>query len=313
MSESSRPRTPARPLVELQGLDELWFQVGGTLCNLSCTHCFISCHPLNTSFGFLDLETVRRHLDASRELGVKEYYFTGGEPFLNREILPILEETLRHGPATVLTNGTAFTERTVRELSRIERASRYSLELRVSIDGHSPETNDPIRGEGSFAAAMEGVRSLVDAGFLPIITIACTWPDEESERVLGGFLEALAGIGYSRPRLKVMPALRIGEEARRSRPYGELERVSADMLEGYDRSQLLCSRGRTVTDKGIAVCPILLEAPDAILGESLEEASRRPFEVRHGACYTCYQHGAICSNAGSRGETASAPPGGTRG
>ncbi|HVR74744.1 MAG TPA: radical SAM protein, partial [Planctomycetota bacterium] len=95
-----------QPLVLLEALDDLWFQVGGTLCNLACTHCFISCHPRNESFGLLSLETVRRHLEESRALGVKEYYFTGGEPFLNRDLPAILEETLRLGPATVLTNGT---------------------------------------------------------------------------------------------------------------------------------------------------------------------------------------------------------------
>ena len=45
----------AAPLVELGHLDELWFQVGGTVCNLDCRHCFISCSPHNHSFGFLDL------------------------------------------------------------------------------------------------------------------------------------------------------------------------------------------------------------------------------------------------------------------
>jgi len=71
------------PSIALSHLDDLWFQVAGTLCNLTCRHCFISCSPHNHSFGFLSLDTVRRVLDESVELGVKEYYFTGGEPFLN--------------------------------------------------------------------------------------------------------------------------------------------------------------------------------------------------------------------------------------
>ena len=133
------------PAQELESLDELWFQVGGTLCNLSCNHCFISCHPGNDNFGFLDLETIRRYLRESRELGVKEYYFTGGEPFLNRDMLQVLEETLAIGPATVLTNGTVFTPSSIKALQTISGESIYSLELRVSIDGYSPETNDPIR------------------------------------------------------------------------------------------------------------------------------------------------------------------------
>src|SRR5437660_10650699 len=94
------------PVVRLAHLDELWFQVTGTLCNLTCRHCFIRCSPHNHAFGFLDPEVVYRLLDESVGLGVKEYYFTGGEPFLHRDLVPMLERTLRYGPATVLTNGT---------------------------------------------------------------------------------------------------------------------------------------------------------------------------------------------------------------
>src|SRR5258708_40063311 len=96
------------PAVSLAHLDDLWFQVGGTLCNLECRHCFISCSTHNHTFGFLGLETVRKALEESVNLGVKEYYFTGGEPFLNPDMVSILELTLQYGPATVLPNGTVF-------------------------------------------------------------------------------------------------------------------------------------------------------------------------------------------------------------
>jgi molybdenum cofactor biosynthesis enzyme MoaA len=285
------------PKVAIEALDELWFQVGGTLCNLSCRHCFISCHPQNHSFGFLGLEEVRRRLKESVALGVREYYFTGGEPFLNKELLLILEETLRYGPASVLTNATVFTPKTVARLREIAGPSRYSLEIRISIDGYDPATNDPIRGEGTFAGAMHGLGMLVGAGFLPIVTITQTWPDEEHEAVFRRFVETLREAGYSRPRLKVLPTLRIGAESERTRGYLDVERVSAEMLAGYDTSQLLCSRGRIVTDRGVAVCPILIEAPGSHLAQSLREALV-PFAIGHGACYTCYVYGAICSNAG---------------
>src|SRR6516225_4168467 len=159
------------PSVPLAHLDDLWFQVSGTLCNLTCHHCFISCSPHNHSFGFLSLETVERVLEESVALGVKEYYFTGGEPFLHRHMTAILELTLRYGPATVLTNGTVFKDEWLERLAAAEAASPYSLEFRVSIDGFSPETNDPVRGEGAFERAMTGVRQLVGHGFLPIITV----------------------------------------------------------------------------------------------------------------------------------------------
>src|SRR5436190_7954211 len=159
------------PEIALAHLDDLWFQVGGTLCNLECRHCFISCSPHNHAFGFLDLETVRRTLEESIRLGVKEYYFTGGEPFLNRDLVPILELTLQYGPATVLTNGTVFKEEWLERLSQAESASLYSLEFRVSLDGFTPEENDPIRGEGVFVRTMRGIRQLLAHGFLPIITV----------------------------------------------------------------------------------------------------------------------------------------------
>src|SRR4051812_40324378 len=138
------------PQVALAHLDDLWFQVGGTLCNLECRHCFISCSPHNHSFGFLDLATVRRTLEESVSLGVKEYYFTGGEPFLNRDMTAILEWTLQFGPATVLTNGTVFKNEWLERLRAAEEASPYSLEFRLSLDGASAATNDPIRGAGTF-------------------------------------------------------------------------------------------------------------------------------------------------------------------
>ena len=64
--------TPDTPLVELASLDELWFQVSGTLCNLECTHCFISCSPKNDRFGYLSLATVERMLEESIAHGVKD-------------------------------------------------------------------------------------------------------------------------------------------------------------------------------------------------------------------------------------------------
>jgi len=288
------------PLVALKSLDQLWFQVTGTLCNLACHHCFISCHPQNHAFGFLDLATVRRFLDESIPLGVKEYYFTGGEPFLHPQIAEIVEETLRIGPATVLTNGTVFRSAVIERLARAAAASRYSLELRVSIDGHNPATNDPVRGEGTFASAMRGVSQLCEAGFLPILTAVQTWKDRETPARLRAFEAALRAAGCSRPRVKILPTLRIGMEEKRTRGYGDDEIVTEEMMAGYDEDRLICSHSRVVTDRGVAVCPILIEAEGAHLGSTLEDALV-PYPLRHRACSTCYQFGAICSNPGSSG------------
>lgn len=288
----------ASPVVSLAHLDDLWFQVTGTLCNLTCRHCFISCSPHNRNFGFLSLGEVRKYLDESVSLGVKEYYFTGGEPFLHPEMTDILELTLQYGPATVLTNGTVLKDEWLDRLARAEKRSLYSLEFRVSIDGYVPEINDPIRGEGTFDRAMRGVGQLLRHRFLPIITVTST--DELGETIrFEGFVRALRAIGYDRPRIKVLPILRIGAEAGRQRGYRDDERVTPEMMDGFDTSQLICHHSRIVTDRGVYVCPILIEAADARLGESLA-AGLREFPLRHQACYTCYQYGSLCTNPSAK-------------
>ncbi|MGH7491060.1 MAG: radical SAM protein [bacterium] len=283
------------PLVPLYQLDALWFQVGGTVCNLWCTHCFISCSPKNHSFEFMSRAQVRSYLKESVPLGVKEYYFTGGEPFMNRDLLGILEDALQLGPASVLSNGLLISPKIASALRQLSEHSLYTLELRISIDGFSPAMNDPIRGEGTFARALKGVKHLVAAGFLPIITCMQSWPDSEHDRVLEGFREVLAGIGYTQPRLKILPQLRIGREAGRERGYSSAEFVTPEMMIGYDDHLLMCSNSRIATARGVYVCPILIEKPDAKLGDTLAEAFQ-PFHLRHQACYTCYLSGAICSN-----------------
>jgi len=287
------------PTVPLTALDQLWFQVSGTVCNLRCKHCFISCHPRNHAFWFLSRAQVARALAESVALGVKEYYFTGGEPFMHRDMVPILADALACGPATVLTNATLLVPRTVDALARAAADSPYSLEVRVSLEGVTEAGNDAIRGAGAFRKALRGLERLVAAGFLPILSVMQSWPDEEGERTLADFQALLRSIGYHRPRVKILPTLHIGEEASRSRGYFAEERVTHEMLHGFDLDQLLCTRARLVTARGIWACPILLDAPVARLGDTLAEAVARPATLSESACFTCWHSGSVCANPAS--------------
>jgi molybdenum cofactor biosynthesis enzyme MoaA len=281
------------PFVPFVALDTLWFQVAGTLCNLQCTHCFVSCSPSNSSHAMLTLEEVRERLREAAALGVREYYFTGGEPFLNPEIFEILQETLRQGPATALTNGLLLTPERCRQLRRLSDGSDYSLDLRVSIEGSSPETNDPIRGAGTFDRILRGVRNLADAGLNPVVTV--TEADDEAAGAEGRrrLLEWLRSIGLSRPRLKVLSLFRIGAESQRLRPYGPEESLRGRRLTAEESERLQCSSCRMVTSRGVYVCPILIDEPRALLGASLAEALH-PFELAHASCFTCHEFGVTC-------------------
>ncbi|MDG1894177.1 MAG: radical SAM protein [Fuerstiella sp.] len=291
----SNPEVMDTPRIELTSLDELWFQVAGTICNLTCRHCFISCSPNNHSFEFLSFEQVETALLESVEQGVREYYFTGGEPFLNRNLVPMLKRTLDFGPATVLTNGTVLKPEWLSELRAAEEQSGFSLEFRVSVDGPAAEINDPIRGDGTFERAIKGVALLCEHDFLPIITMTQTWDDSRNAEILQQFRDVLRQLGCHRPRLKILPRLKIGAEENRMEGYAETERITHQMMEGFDRNQLLCHHSRVITNRGVYVCPILLEASDGKMGDTLAE-SLHPFPLNYGACYTCYQFGAICTN-----------------
>lgn len=295
-SDSQSGNATLAPQIELRSLDELWFQVAGTVCNLTCHHCFISCSPKNHSFEFLEYETVDTALQQSVQFGVREYYFTGGEPFLNPQLVRMLSRALQFGPVTVLTNGTVLKPEWLHELRDAEAASIYSLEFRVSIDGPNADINDPVRGQGTFDRAMRGVALLSEFDFLPIITMTQTWDDAQNESILDEFRQVLLEHGCSRPRLKILPRLKIGAEVDRTEGYAATERITQEMMKDFDRDQLLCHHSRIVTSRGVYVCPILIEAADARMGDQLLD-SFDPFTMNHGACYTCYQHGAICSNS----------------
>ncbi len=290
---SAAPVRPDYPAAPLFALDTLWFQVAGTLCNIQCAHCFISSSPSNRSHEMLSLETVKRFLAEGEALGVKEYYFTGGEPFLNREIFDILEAALALGPVSVLTNGLLIRPDVASRLKRLSDASEYSLDLRISIDGWDAATNDPVRGTGTFDRILAGIRNLAEGGLNPVVTVteACEGASTAAGRVR--FLAFLRSIGLTKPRLKVMPLLRLGAEAERTRAYGPGESLRGQTLTRSQAEALVCSSGRAVTSKGVYVCPILIDFPRARMAATLSE-TLGAFELRYPACFTCREQGLSC-------------------
>ena len=71
------------------------------------------------------------------------------------------------------------------------------------------------------------------------------------------------------------------------------------MLDGFDRDLLMCSNSRLVTDRGVWVCPLLVDQPDARLGTTLDDAARS-YELRHQTCVTCWRYGTICGNVSAQ-------------
>jgi len=281
------------PLLPLRSLDTLWFQVGGTLCNLACTHCFVSCSPTNHTHELMSLAQVLPYLEEAERLGVREYYFTGGEPFLNPEMEAILEAALARGPATALTNGLLLDESRCRRLAALGAASSYSLDLRISVDGWDAESNDPIRGPGTFARAIEAVSRLWAVGINPVLTVTEVHAASATDGGRDRFLALLRELGVTKPRLKVLPVFHLGAEAERAGGYESWQRLVDGEVDADAADHLQCASCRMVTDQGVWVCPILVNEPDARMGERLADALG-PFALAHPACWTCHVHGVSC-------------------
>jgi AdoMet-dependent heme synthase len=141
---------------------------------------------------------------------------------------------------------------------------------------------------------MAGLHNLAETGINPVITVTTAAEGVESTEGRSRFLELIRSFGFAKPRLKVLPLFRIGAEERRTRAYADWERISSEMLEESDASILQCSSCRMVTSKGVYVCPILIEQPEARMSDSIAE-TLRPFPLKFGACHTCWVDGVTCT------------------
>lgn len=282
-------------LVPLRSLDTLWIQITGTLCNIRCDHCFISCSPTNDSLGMMSRSEIKGHTDEALSLGTREFYMTGGEPFLHQDIIEIIDDILSAGPLTVLTNATLITSELARELQVVELRHEHELTFRVSLDGPDAPRNDAIRGKGVFERTVRGVASLVRRGFRPIMTMMRSWEEAEDDAVLTLFRKNLSDAGYPDASVKLLPVLHLGAEVNRGRAYLSTEKVTSACISDYDLTNLLCHTSRMVSADGVHACPILVGEPGSLMGRSLEPALGS-VALDHQACFTCVVNGAICTN-----------------
>ena len=294
-SKNHEIKKPEAPEVPLAKLDTLWLQVGGTLCNLQCTHCFISCGPQNHTHEMMTMKDVQQRLLESKTLGVKDYYITGGEVFMNPEIFEILATILEYGPLDVLTNGTLITSEKAARLKEIQNNSSHKLQFRVSMESFDEKLNDRTRGENSFSKATEGITNLNSFGFSPILTVTRNWDEAKDKEMEESFKNFLESLNISDPRIKILPEFLLGQLAVNTRNYFDHEHVTEKCFENYDITNLQCSTSRMATKTGVYVCPILVDNDKARMGDTIEE-TLRPFPLAHSACYTCRITGMTCKS-----------------
>ncbi len=149
-------------------LSELWIQVND-FCNLACEHCLVSSGP--TRAQGLPTERLTDGIDQAAALGCDRIFFTGGEPLARTDFVDLVDHVVtRHAKElVVLTNGTLLKDR---RLEALAAAGPDRVRLQISLDGSTPDINDPIRGDGSFERILAGVGAAVQAGLRPTLTMA---------------------------------------------------------------------------------------------------------------------------------------------
>ena len=177
-----------RASVSLKYLKTLWFNTG-TLCNLQCVNCYIESSPLNDSLVYItssEVEVFLRELDKNDNV-LEEVAFTGGEPFMNPELLHMAEISLKHDyRVLILTNAMRPMMKCVDGLLDLKERFGTKMVLRVSLDYYSRTRHDLFRGKHAFDSAIEGLLWLVRNEFKIKLAGRKLW-DENEELLRNGF------------------------------------------------------------------------------------------------------------------------------
>jgi MoaA/NifB/PqqE/SkfB family radical SAM enzyme len=137
-----------------------------SLCNLACRTCFLGDEYFHRGHS-MSVDDVSRIADWIMRSEVRDVAVLGGEPTLHQDIIEIFQVLRRAGisQTRLITNGCP------RARALLAGSLRELVDLPyVSLDGATPETNDVIRGSGSFAHALACIELLHAQGRKFVIT-----------------------------------------------------------------------------------------------------------------------------------------------
>lgn len=289
-----------RARVALKSLDMLWFNTG-TLCNLTCRHCYIESSPSNDRLVYLSAAEVDEYLDEIEDLrlGTKLIGFTGGEPMMNPALPAMLESCLARGfRVLVLTNAMKPMHKMKPALLALRERYGERLQIRVSLDHYGSAVHEAERGRRSWRPTIDGLLWLAANGFA--VSVASRRlsgePETEIRRGFAGlFVELGLAIDADDTRvLTVFPEM----DAEADVP--EITEACWGLL-GKSPEDVMCASSRMVVRfKGAArssviACTLLPYDPRFDLGPSLAGALGH-VALNHPHCAKfCVLGGGACS------------------
>jgi pyruvate-formate lyase-activating enzyme len=289
-----------RAQVALRALETLWLNTG-TLCNLTCGHCYIESSPKNDRLAYLTAAEAALYLDEIErdKLPTTLIGFTGGEPFMNPELPAMLDDALGRGfRALVLTNAMKPMTKCRAALLRLNHRYGDRLTIRVSIDHYARRVHEEERGRRSWRPTIDGLLWLAHNGFDLHVASRRLSGEAEAE-IRAGFARLFAERGIAIDaddpvRLMVFPEMDAAADV------PEITEACWGIL-GKSPDSVMCASARMVVKRkgaagpAVLACTLLPYDERFELGETLAEASGAvPLNHPHCAKF-CVLGGGACS------------------
>jgi len=291
-----------RAHVALRALETLWFNTG-TLCNLTCGHCYIESSPKNDRLVYLTAAEVAEYLDeiGAEGLSTRTIGFTGGEPFINPDLPAMLDDALSRGfDALVLTNAMKPMAKCKPALRRLNGRYGHRLTIRVSVDHYGAAVHEEERGRRSWKPTIDGLCWLARNGFSPHVASRRLSGESEAE-IRAGFARLFGELGIAIDaadpvRLMVFPEMDAAAEV------PEITEACWGIL-GKSPESVMCASARMVVKRksaarpAVLACTLLPYDERFELGPTLAAASGAvPLNHPHCAKF-CVLGGGACSRS----------------
>ena len=286
-----------RAFIEARNIKTLWFNTG-TLCNIECRNCYIESSPKNDSLAYLTFEEVKSFIDeaVNKNLGTNEIGFTGGEPFMNKDIMKMIDYSLRKGlKVLVLSNAMKPMLNRTKELIKLNHSN---LTIRVSIDHYEKEKHEEIRGKNTYDVMMQGLKWLNENNFNYTLATRLLWNEKEEDlrKNFGTFIKNNnLRLDTNSPKELVTFA-----EMDEKIDTPEITTSCWDIL-NKDPNDIMCSWSRMVVRKknsknpSVIACTLLPYADEFDLGETLTNSLQKIY-LNHKHCSKfCVLGGSSCS------------------
>lgn len=287
----------ARAFIQAKKIQTLWFNTG-TLCNLTCKNCYIESSPKNDRLAYLSFEEFKTFVNESiqNEMGTKEIGFTGGEPFMNKDIFKMIKYALDNDFKTlVLTNAM---KPMMNNKNQLFKLNHLNLTIRVSIDHFTKHKHEQIRGPNSWEPMIEGLKWLSENKFNFCLATRLMWDEDEvtTRKNFKNFVKQYNLDLNTENKSQLVTFAEMDEK----KDTPEITTECWDIL-NKNPDEVMCSNSRMIVKKkgdekpSVIACTLLPYISEFNLGNSLKESMKKIY-LNHPHCSKfCVLGGSSCS------------------